>query len=116
MGSELLSEQIRLVWADDHPHQKDDRCYVFSTRPHQCGRARKMAWEILLQEAEMKSRFLTLKYVKNYRLAAILLVTGTLPGCIVAGGYSPGRGFFIWPGSFVLILVFVIFLLLRRGR
>jgi hypothetical protein len=64
----------------------------------------------------MKSRFLTSKYVKNCRLAAILLVTGTLPGCIVAGGYSPGRGFFIWPGSFVLILVFVVFLLLRRGR
>jgi hypothetical protein len=60
--------------------------------------------------------FLTLKYLKNYCLAAILLVTGTLPGCIVAGGYSPGRGLYIWPGSFVIILVFVAFFLLRRGR
>jgi hypothetical protein len=64
----------------------------------------------------MKSRLSTFKYVRNYRLAAILLVAGTLPGCIVAGGYSPGRGLYIWPGSFILILVFVVFLLLRRGR
>jgi hypothetical protein len=64
----------------------------------------------------MKLRCLTPKYVNNYRLAAILLVTVTLPGCIVAGGYSPGRGLFIWPGSFVIILVFVVFFLLRRGR
>ena len=65
----------------------------------------------------MKLTFLKLKYVNNYRLAAILLLTGTLPGCIVAGGYSPGRGFFIWPGSFAIILVFVVFFLLRRrGR
>jgi hypothetical protein len=70
----------------------------------------------LLAGADMKLTFLKPKYVNNYRLAAILLVTGTLPGCIVAGGYSPGRGLFIWPGSFVIILVFVVFFLLRRGR
>ncbi len=64
----------------------------------------------------MKPRFLKLKYVTNFRLASILLVTGTLPGCIIAGGYSPGRGLFIWPGSFVIILIVVVFFLLRRGR
>jgi hypothetical protein len=66
--------------------------------------------------ADMKLELLKPKYVTNYRLAAILLLSGTLPGCIVAGGYSPGRGLFIWPGSFVIILVFVVFFLLRRGR
>jgi hypothetical protein len=64
----------------------------------------------------MKPRFLRLKYVTNFRLALILLVTETLSGCIIAGGYSPGRGLFIWPGSFVIILIVVVFFLLRRGR
>ncbi len=64
----------------------------------------------------MKLKFVKPTYVNKYRLAAILLLLGTLPGCIVAGGYSPGRGFFIWPGTFVIILVFIVFFLLRRGR
>jgi hypothetical protein len=36
-------------------------------------------------------------------------------GCVVAGGYSSGRGWFIWPGSIgVLLVIAVLFLLFRR--
>jgi hypothetical protein len=36
-------------------------------------------------------------------------------GCVVAGGYSNGRGWFIWPGTIgLLVVVAVLFLLLRR--
>ena len=52
------------------------------------------------------------------RLFAIsLLVAAFSSGCVVVGGYSSGRGFFIWPGTFVILLVVVIlFLFLRRRR
>jgi hypothetical protein len=50
-------------------------------------------------------------------IASLLLLAST--GCIVVGGYSSDRGWFIWPGSIVLILVgLVLFLLMlfrRRG-
>jgi hypothetical protein len=46
-------------------------------------------------------------------LVALLLLSST--GCIVAGGYSPERGWFIWPGTFVILaVVILLFLLLRR--
>jgi hypothetical protein len=36
-------------------------------------------------------------------------------GCVIAGGYSSGRGWFIWPGTIgILLVVAVLFLLLRR--
>jgi hypothetical protein len=36
-------------------------------------------------------------------------------GCIVVGGYSSEGGWFIWPGTIVLLLVgLVLFLLFRR--
>ena len=48
-------------------------------------------------------------------IASLLLLTST--GCIVVGGYSSERGWFIWPGTFVLLLVAVVlFLLFRRRR
>jgi hypothetical protein len=37
-------------------------------------------------------------------------------GCIVVGGYSSGRGWFIWPGSIVLILVGLLLFLLMFFR
>jgi hypothetical protein len=38
-------------------------------------------------------------------------------GCIVVGGYSSERGWFIWPGTFVLLLIgLALFLLFRRRR
>lgn len=46
-------------------------------------------------------------------LAVVLAQTG----CVVVGGYSPERGWYIWPGSFLFIAAaVVIFLLLRRRR
>jgi hypothetical protein len=36
-------------------------------------------------------------------ITSLLLLASS--GCIVAGGYSSGRGFWIWPGSIVLLLV-----------
>jgi hypothetical protein len=48
-------------------------------------------------------------------LASLFLLAST--GCIVVGGYSSDRGWFIWPGTFVLLIVaLVIFLLFRRRR
>ena len=45
-------------------------------------------------------------------LSLILVLTN---GCVVVGGYSSGRGWFMWPGSIVLIILFaIIFLLFRR--
>ena len=48
-------------------------------------------------------------------LIALLLLAST--GCIVVGGYSSERGWFIWPGTFVfLAIAILIFFLLRRRR
>ena len=48
-------------------------------------------------------------------LAALLLFSST--GCIVVGGYSPERGWFIWPGTFVLLgIALLLFWLFRRRR
>lgn len=48
------------------------------------------------------------------------IITGILllsSGCIVVGGYSSERGWFIWPGTFVILLIVVVlFLLFRRRR
>ena len=48
-------------------------------------------------------------------LAATLILSGTLTGCLVAGVSSTG-GAFIWPGGFGLLVVIllVVFLLRRR--
>ena len=38
-------------------------------------------------------------------------------GCVVVGGYSPGRGVWIWPGTFVfLAIAILLFFVLRRRR
>jgi hypothetical protein len=48
-------------------------------------------------------------------IASLLLLAST--GCVVVGGYSSGRGFWIWPGTFVfLAIALILFLLFRRGR
>ena len=44
-----------------------------------------------------------------------LLILMLTSGCVVVGGYSSGRGWFLWPGTIVIFLVIaVIFVLLRR--
>ena len=49
------------------------------------------------------------------QLGVITLLLLLSSGCVVAGGYSSGRGWFIWPGTIgILVVVAVLFLLLRR--
>ena len=49
------------------------------------------------------------------RVVAVLLLLLSSTGCVVVGGYSSGRGFWIWPGSIVLILIgLALFLVFRR--
>jgi hypothetical protein len=51
----------------------------------------------------------------KFALALLLLLAST--GCIVVGGYSSQRGWFIWPGTFVLLIVaLILFLFFRRRR
>ena len=47
--------------------------------------------------------------------SAVLIATITQSACIMVGGYSRGDGWFLWPGSFGLILILV-FLYLLFGR
>jgi len=49
------------------------------------------------------------------QIVIITLLLLFTPGCIIAGGYSSGRGWFIWPGTLGILLIFaVLFLLFRR--
>ena len=51
--------------------------------------------------------------MKQLGIITLLLLLSS--GCVVAGGYSSGRGWFIWPGTIgILLVVAVLFLLLRR--
>jgi len=56
-------------------------------------------------------------YVAKTAVLVLLLLGSS--GCIVAGGYSSERGWYIWPGSIVLILIglllFGLMLFRRRG-
>jgi hypothetical protein len=53
------------------------------------------------------------------RTATVLLLLLSSTGCVVVGGYSSGRGWFIWPGSIVILLIGLALILLmffrRRG-
>ncbi len=50
-------------------------------------------------------------------VASLMLLAST--GCVVVGGYSSGRGFWLWPGSIVFLLIGLLLLALmffrRRG-
>jgi hypothetical protein len=51
------------------------------------------------------------------RLGILLATLLFSSGCVVVGGYSSGRGFFLWPGTFVILLIVaVLFFVLRRRR
>ncbi|HKE57886.1 MAG TPA: hypothetical protein VKB46_14335 [Pyrinomonadaceae bacterium] len=47
-------------------------------------------------------------------VAGLLLVTTS--GCVVGGGYSSDRGWFLWPGTLWLFLLMVVLLLIFRRR
>lgn len=50
------------------------------------------------------------------KLAIALLLLLASTGCVVVGGYSNERGWFIWPGTFVLLGIALLFILLFRRR
>ena len=51
--------------------------------------------------------------MKHIGVLTLLLMLSS--GCVVVGGYSSDRGWFIWPGTFVILLVVaLVFFLLRR--
>jgi fatty acid desaturase len=47
-------------------------------------------------------------------VASLLLLAST--GCVVVGGYSSGRGFWLWPGSIVFLLIGLFLLLMMVFR
>ena len=50
-------------------------------------------------------------------LAAVsFALLNPLCGCVLVGGYRSGGGFFIWPGSIVLIVIALFVMLLLRRR
>ncbi len=51
--------------------------------------------------------------MKQVGIISLLLLFSS--GCVVVGGYSSGRGWFIWTGTIgILLVVAVLFLLFRR--
>ena len=49
------------------------------------------------------------------QIGVITLLLMLSSGCVVAGGYSSGGGWFIWPGTIgILLVVAVLFFLFRR--
>jgi hypothetical protein len=50
------------------------------------------------------------------RLGLISVILIMLPGCVVVGGYSSERGWFVWPGTILVFLVVAVFVLLLRRR
>jgi hypothetical protein len=52
--------------------------------------------------------------MKQVGIITLLLLFSS--GCIVAGGYSSGGGWFIWPGTLGILLVAVVLFLLFRRR
>jgi len=64
-----------------------------------------------LRARRTKSRLEEL--VKKVGVVSLILMLTS--GCVVVGGYSSERGWYLWPGTIVIFLVMaVIFLLLRR--
>lgn len=50
------------------------------------------------------------------RIAIVSFILLLSSGCVVVGGYSSERGWFLWPGTIVLVLVGAVLMLLFRRR
>jgi len=50
------------------------------------------------------------------RIGLIATILIMLPGCVVVGGYSSERGWFLWPGTIVIFLIVAVLVLLFRRR
>ena len=61
-------------------------------------------WELLGSKANMK------------RTAVISFILLFSSGCVVVGGYSGDRGWFVWPGTFLIFLVVAVWFLIFRKR
>ena len=46
-------------------------------------------------------------------VSLILMLTS---GCVVVGGYSSGRGWYLWPGTIVIFVVVAVIVVLLRRR
>ena len=59
---------------------------------------------------------MAMTWMRYMGAATALCAATSLTGC-VAVGYSTGGGWFVWPGSFgLLLLLLLVFLVLRRRR
>ena len=63
--------------------------------------------------SEIKSGYAALP---RTRIGIISIILIMLPGCVVVGGYSSERGWFLWPGTIVIFLVVAVFVVLLRRR
>lgn len=57
--------------------------------------------------------------MRRITVLALAFLALLQPACIVVGGYSSDRGFYLWPGSLLTIVIVIAMLLLlrrRRGR
>lgn len=50
------------------------------------------------------------------RIGGVLLILLLSSGCLVVAGYSSERGWFLWPGTFVILLLGAVLILLFRRR
>ena len=62
------------------------------------------------------ARFAGLEINVKSKLAIVSLMLLASTGCIVVGGYSSGRGLWIWPGSIIIFLIGLVFFLLMLFR
>jgi len=57
-----------------------------------------------------------MKKVPMKRISIVSLILLMSSGCVVVGGYSSERGWFIWPGTIVIFIVGLALILLLRRR
>jgi hypothetical protein len=67
-------------------------------------------WQDKIKKVDRQKAF-----VQKVGIVSVILMLTS--GCVVVGGYSSERGWYLWPGTIVIFLVFaVLFILLRRRR
>lgn len=55
-------------------------------------------------------------FMRRILLLPALVLALSQPACLVAGGYSNDRGFYLWPGSLISIVIVIAVLLWLRSR
>lgn len=54
--------------------------------------------------------------LRRARIGGVLLTLLLSSGCVIVGGYSSERGWFLWPGTIVIFIVVAGLVLLFRRR